>query len=598
MGKPSITVLVEPGVPGKARYLMAAPAVAGGRNWGLLNLALLITNNGAKEVGITKVDVKVIGAGEAEVTMIQRLDIPSGWAQWYPLPKSFEFSLPPVALQLRLRIHAIDHDEPHQEVLPLERHHNPGGAYRFWGRVRDLRPTEFWHVIGLHHSHDNFAQVHGYDVKVIGGEPGDVSGVFAGADRRRNDAHRAWGKPVYAIGPGHVQHFRNDWPTNEVAGEVTQHLNDEIRRVGDGNGNFFTIEHGGETVLYAHMIPGSLNSQLLHAGAEVHAGDYLGLLGNSGAAGGPHLHIHANRTHQLAKSWIEVPRPMNWFGARAVKSSTLGSDRSQAPWVVLGGRGTPSADCAVWPSDAAVVNLKELQLRHFGLSKGGRLFTLRKSNGAVRASSETLPQEGYVGAFMDLDTMGLAKWIALKGEQPYIVGSDNRVWEGTPTQWVPLPGSPEVRRMAFDDLTGWLWVVTTGGAVKSFRPGTRSWHSHAGGLAALDVCSFNGVPFAVGIDQRVRRSLGADGWELLPGAGRAKRISVFEETGKLWVVGSDDGVYAYQGNGQWNQHAHGAKAREIFVFRGRPFIVARDDDSLWRSAGTAGWARVNVVEPA
>jgi murein DD-endopeptidase MepM/ murein hydrolase activator NlpD len=60
--------------------------------------------------------------------------------------------------------------------------------------------------------------------------------------------------------------------------------------------NGYNILHGDdvrghEVVGYWHM--SEINPQLLKAGTKVKAGQYLGRLGNSGASGGPHLHIHA-----------------------------------------------------------------------------------------------------------------------------------------------------------------------------------------------------------------------------------------------------------------------------------------------------------------
>ena len=47
----------------------------------------------------------------------------------------------------------------------------------------------------------------------------------------------------------------------------------------------------GADVLLGHLQPGSLQ---VRAGATVAAGDWLGLVGNSGNTGEPHLHVHVH----------------------------------------------------------------------------------------------------------------------------------------------------------------------------------------------------------------------------------------------------------------------------------------------------------------
>ena len=167
----------------------------------------------------------------------------------------------------------------------------------------------------------------------------------------KNEHSRIWGKPIYAIADGKVVHCRNDFPSNPqpVPGgllyeEAFPDLDDLWRSVGDGNGNFFTIATGDETVLYAHMQPGSLNPQFLHTDATVKAGDFLGLVGNSGHSYGPHLHIHSNKTVAgSTNSWENAPRPMRFHNARAVTWHFVTANAASAPWVALNGRGIPPA---------------------------------------------------------------------------------------------------------------------------------------------------------------------------------------------------------------------------------------------------------------
>jgi hypothetical protein len=310
------------------------------------------------------------------------------------------------------------------------------------------------------------------------------------------------------------------------------------------------------------------------------------------------MHIHSNRTNgDPVLSWVDAPRPLTWMNARAVAWDRLGERKPAAPWVVLGGRGVPLLNCAVWPSDSPVTDLREPALAQFTIAAGGQLWVVRKANGRVRLASQALPRHGFVGAYLDQDTKGIAKGIAVHGSQPWLIGTDDKVWEGKSTRWAPVPGSPSVKRIAIDASSGKLWCITSSNAIKSFDPGTRSWQTHPGSGKGRDICAHDGVPYVIGTDAQIYKSAGAAGWTLLPGGGFGKRISVDTKSGKLWVIGNNDGIFAYHGANGWAEHAHQGRAREIFVHEGRPYIIALQGDALWRSAGAAGWHRMNVVEP-
>ncbi len=102
-----------------------------------------------------------------------------------------------------------------------------------------------------------------------------------------NEASLIYGAPVSAIGPGQVVFSRDGDPENFPVGTRDP--------ASGGGGNSVIINHGnGEFSFYAHMITGSVQVQL---GDQVTAGQPLGLVGNSGASSGPHLHFHVMRTY-------------------------------------------------------------------------------------------------------------------------------------------------------------------------------------------------------------------------------------------------------------------------------------------------------------
>jgi len=55
-------------------------------------------------------------------------------------------------------------------------------------------------------------------------------------------------------------------------------------------GNYVVMQYRGNLIVFAHLLEGSL---MVHAGDEVHKGQPLARIGNSGHTTEPHLHIHA-----------------------------------------------------------------------------------------------------------------------------------------------------------------------------------------------------------------------------------------------------------------------------------------------------------------
>ena len=604
MSSPSVSVVkFEPSKNGVVHFLKCAQPIAGGKETGHLNLWLTIKNNGAASIKINHIEVSVAGSSTSAESFWyspnQELNLAAGGQSGWTQPDDHIFSIPKNP-SLNLKFYAIGFSDPAVVTAPLAPHASPtaDGSYRFWAEVRDLRPGEFWQMHGFGHGQSNYAQLFAYDVGV-GVESGAGYGItLPGTDGTKNEDHRIWGKPIYSIADGTVTHFLNTFPTNphpqqtnDFATEFPD-IQQQIDTLGHGNGNFFTITGGDETILYAHLQKGSLNPNLLSIGATVKKGDFLGLAGNSGASSRPHMHIHSNKANTSATSWVDFPRPMPFRHARAVDWASLGNPAKNAPWVQLNGRGVPTTDCAVWPSDSAVVDLKVLTVKHFDINNEGQVWIV-KSDGRVRTTSDRLP--GF-GIFFDVDPGGIAEEVAIRAQKPYLIGTDDKIWEGLPDKWSVLPGSPTCKRVTIDESNGKLWVVTLDNRIVGFDPATKAWTEHPGNGRAKDVCIHNGALYVIGMDDRIYKSKGANGWEALPGQGKGKRMALDTTNGKLWVVGMNDGIWSYSGNGNWAEHPGGGKAKDLSIHAGLPYVIGLDD-GLWKSIGSAGWKKLNLVEP-
>ncbi len=104
----------------------------------------------------------------------------------------------------------------------------------------------------------------------------------------------------------------------------------------NGGGNAVYVLHGNCRVLYAHLQDGSVDANVIKAGAIVGAGQVLGRMGNSGASGAPHTHIHSDRlasvydidqmiADEASEDHLPTigPRPLPFSNARAMRLSEI-----------------------------------------------------------------------------------------------------------------------------------------------------------------------------------------------------------------------------------------------------------------------------------
>lgn len=111
------------------------------------------------------------------------------------------------------------------------------------------------------------------------------------------------------------------------------------RSGGFANANQVSIEHaGGEVTQYGHLKNGSI---LVKAGDEVERGQRIGLVGNSGASGVPHLHFAVLipvRDASGAGTYVSIPHFFEDFVLSTVDGKDVGirarRARPQEGWVI------------------------------------------------------------------------------------------------------------------------------------------------------------------------------------------------------------------------------------------------------------------------
>lgn len=618
MASPNLSITIEPTVSGKARFLRTSPRYTNDHEYGILNPYIVITNNGSSAVTATKVELTVANNstsvsktyekfldGNGEFTLETAMIAAGGSLGW--LPSSDMVTNFSNGQTLTVRITCQGFSDPAVFTKTLEAHVNPTpeGSYRFWAKVQDLRSGELWKVNGTSHAQTNPAQLYAFDVNVAALD--GSGGRLPGTDGTKNEHSRLWGKPIYSIGDGSVLHFRNDFPTNprplnpgEDYAVVFPDLWALIGQVGDGNGNFVTIQTSTEVVLYAHMQPGSLNPAILSQGVIVKKGDFLGLAGNSGASSGPHLHIHANLASNTntPPSWTGAPRPLNFRQVKATDWDALqllvsgGVGLSQGFWIDLDSRGFPPGDLAVWPDGTLPFGRKAIaKVKDVAVSADGQPWVLRGDN-AIRTTNLRFPAHGIL---FDVNPGGSAKKITVAGQKPYLIGMNGKIWEGRPDGWFQLANSPECVALAgMND--GTLYVVTTANRVRRWDSGNQEWPEPIGSGPATGLCAGSTV-YSIGQDQRIfSPKAGQLGWVQVSNSPQVKAIALDPATNKLWAVRLDGRIVSRGTLGLWAEHPGNGVALDIVAYDGIPYVIGTDE-GLWRGVGHNGWYKMNLVEP-
>ena len=123
-------------------------------------------------------------------------------------------------------------------------------------------------------------------------------------------AYRIYGAQVLAPCTGQVIVAVDGIPDMEVPKVDRDHM----------AGNHVLLRCAEADVLLGHLQPGSVQVQV---GANVAVGDWLGLVGNSGNTGEPHLHIHAQGMGPAEAPLSGEPRPIRLNGRFVVRGDRI-----------------------------------------------------------------------------------------------------------------------------------------------------------------------------------------------------------------------------------------------------------------------------------
>lgn len=349
MSAPNVKITIEPFESGSVVYESLAPKTLGANANGQLSLMVKLRNAGTQSVHANKIVVSFIGQPLVGPTTIPiAIDIAASTTVTWFGETANNILLPvPAPSQTKVDVWCNGFSDPATVVFPLKSHLSPvvGGSYNFPAKASDLRIGEYWSGRAAAHAAGGSLQAFAYDMGVMAFDlvTHSWSDLLPGTDGTKNEHSRIWGKPIYAMAAGKVVEFANDRSNNPKPG-VDLSPPDPVE------GNHFYLQHGDELVLYAHFIKGSLNANLLFKGAQVKAGEFLGLAGNSGNSSGPHLHIHSI---QATQPWQGPIRPLPFRNMYVIDRSALHPPDPSGPWVKVEDQGLPSVDSAIWPAASA-----------------------------------------------------------------------------------------------------------------------------------------------------------------------------------------------------------------------------------------------------
>ena len=242
---------------------------------------LLLQYHPFKKAPLDEVTVDQLGPGQTSVTF---LDVTVDDTESVPdsLLNVVEIEGPPIIAQLlgesALTVSVEVKSDPEKVLVlgePIK-----GGRWINLNGCCDFANSAHRRVIRSVDGKEFFPERYSIDILEVDEE----NNLFVG-DANDNESWLGYGTELIAVADGVVARVVKGLPDNKPGESPPFPIS-----LSDGAGNIVILHIGnGIYVLYAHMIPGS--NDHLEVGDFVAKGDMLGLLGNTGQSGAPHLHF-------------------------------------------------------------------------------------------------------------------------------------------------------------------------------------------------------------------------------------------------------------------------------------------------------------------
>jgi hypothetical protein len=117
------------------------------------------------------------------------------------------------------------------------------------------------------------------------------------------------------------------------------------------------------------------------------------------------------------------------------------------------------------------------------------------------------------------------------------------------------------------------------------------------GGAAQRLAVRGSKPYAIGSNNHIWEGK-PDGWFMLAGSPKCKRLALDPGNGMPWVVREDDHIAHFNPVSKaWVEHPGQGRAKDICVANGTPYVIG-SNDMIYKSLGAAGWQQLTGSQKA